>query len=79
MSVFQYSTTKQKEDLTPGDWFILLKKDFEFIEVEMDDDKIKNPPKQEYKKTMKEKIKKAFFAELKNMKQNHSKIKEIKK
>ena len=30
---------KQTEDSTPGDWYLLLKKDFEVIGVDMDEKK----------------------------------------
>ena len=38
---------KQTEDSTPGDWYLLLKKYFEFIGVDMNEEEIKNTPKDE--------------------------------
>ena len=69
---------KQKEDNTKGDWFDLLMKDFNFIGVEMDENHIKQKTKEEYKKEIKEQINEAAFNELLQLKQNHSKLKEVK-
>lgn len=40
---------KQKEDPLKGDWFSILKKDFEFIGIELNERDIANTPKSEYK------------------------------
>ena len=41
---------KQKVDSLKGDWYRTLQKDFEFISEEIDDEKIRITPKNEYKK-----------------------------
>ena len=68
---------KQKEEKTKGDWFDLLLKDFEFIGSKLEDDDIKKMPKEEYKKHINEKVRNAAFLEMLQMKQQHSKIKEV--
>ena len=52
---------KQKESHTKGDWFRMLMKDFEFIGVEMDEEAIKNTPKEVYYKDIKQKVKVGAF------------------
>ena len=68
---------KQKEIRTKGDWFELLKKDFEYIGVEMDEERIKNLTKQEYKQEINTKVKSAAFQELKNMQEKHKKLDQV--
>ena len=48
---------KQKEDPLKGDWYELLKKDFEFIGEEIDEKNIASIPKSEYKARIKKLVK----------------------
>ena len=41
---------KQKEETVKGDWLGLLKSDFVFIKMEMDENEIASTPKSLYKK-----------------------------
>ena len=52
---------KRKEKTTKGDWFEHLRRDFKFIEKEMDEEKIKQMDKETYKTYIKEKVTKAAF------------------
>ena len=52
---------KQKEIHTKGDWFRMMLKDFEFIGDEMNEEIIRNTPKEEYRKNINAKIKAAAF------------------
>ena len=65
---------KQKETKTKGDWLQLIEEDFEFIGEQMDEEKIKSTPKEEYRKFIKEKVEKAAFSQLMELK-NRSKTK----
>ena len=65
---------KQKETKTKGDWLQLIEEDFEFIGEQMDEEKIKSTPKEEYRKLIKEKVEKAAFSQLIELK-NRSKTK----
>ena len=44
---------KQKEEFVKGDWFQLLKEDFQFMNIVMNEEKIKNTSKDVYKKERK--------------------------
>ena len=68
---------KQKTDYTKGDWFQLLIKDFEFIEETMDEEQIKNMSKIQYKKKIKDMVKKAAFKYLTKQKEEHKKVKNL--
>ena len=68
---------KQKKNSTKGDWFQLLKEDFNFIEEDMDEEKIKTMSKQEYKQKIKVLVRKASFKVLNEEKQGHKKVKNI--
>ena len=50
---------KQKTEPTRGDWYQLLKKDFQFIEKNINEEEIKSLSKAEYKKVVKAAIEKA--------------------
>ena len=52
---------KQKEDSLKSDWYQTLKKEFEFIGEDMDDDRIRKIPKGIYKKFIQKKVEKASF------------------
>ena len=68
---------KQKKDPTKSDWFQLLTKDFQFIEETMDENKIISMSKVDYKKFVKQLVKKAAFKCLIEEKNGHTKIKNI--
>ena len=52
---------KQKELQTRGDWYQLIKKDFEFIELDINEEEIRATPKSEYKKKIKKLVQQAAF------------------
>ena len=60
---------KQKENSCKGDWILLIRQDFLFIDVDMDDDWIDATGKEEYDKYIKEKVKLAAFKEYCEFKQ----------
>ena len=68
---------KQKNEPTKEDWFQFLKKDFTFIEEDMNEEDIKSYSKEEYKKKVKILVKKAALKYLLNQKEGHKKIKDI--
>ena len=68
---------KQKTTPTKGDWFELLKEDFKFIEQEMDDEKIKSITKEQYKKQVKQWVRKAAFKFFIKEKEGHKKVQNI--
>ena len=49
----------QREETTKGDWYELIQNDFNIIEKEINEEQIKSFSKTEYKKYIKELIKKA--------------------
>ena len=69
---------KQKEDPLKGDWFNILKKDFEFIGIELNETDIINTPKSEYRIKIKKLVEKAAFDFMIKEKNGLSKIKNIK-
>ena len=69
---------KQKTGHLKGDWIELIKSDFDFMEIDMDEEEIKRTPKNIYKKKIKDLIKKAAFKELTEKKNSESKIKDLK-
>jgi hypothetical protein len=68
---------KQKEAPLKGDWFKLIQKDFEFMEIDLDEEEIKRTPRETYRKKINELIKIAAFKELTEMKNSKSKIKDV--
>ena len=68
----------QKLKTTKGDWIELIKRDFELIEEDFDEDFIKETTKYIFKKFVKTKITKAAFKYLESIKNGHSKIRDIK-
>ena len=52
---------KQKEKPCKGDWCEIIKKDFNFIGEELDEDFIKQTPKDIYSKYIKQKVQQAAF------------------
>ena len=65
---------KQKEQQTRGDWYQLIKKDFEFIETDIDEEEIRATPKSEYKKKIKQLVQKAAFKFYMNEKDKLTKL-----
>ena len=55
---------KQKEEHSKGDWIELLKNDFEFMGIDLNEQEIKGTPKSIYRKKIKDLIRKAAFKEL---------------
>ena len=68
----------QKLKTTKGDWIDLLKNDFKLIEEDFNEDKFKSMSKYKFKKFVKTKINKAALKYLEQLKNTHSKIKNIK-
>jgi hypothetical protein len=69
---------KQKEDPLKGDWYGLLKKDFEFIGEEIDDRKIASIPKSEYRVRIRRLVENAAFRFMISQKNGLPKIRDIK-
>ena len=69
---------KQKSEPLKGDWIELLKTDFQFMEIEFDEEEIRRTPKHVYRKKIKDLIRKAALKELNVMKSTSSKIKDLK-
>ena len=69
---------KQKEETTKGDWYQLLKEDFEFVEEELNEEEIVNNSKEEYAKKVKQMVKKAAFKLYKEKQESLKKIKDLK-
>ena len=68
---------KQKQDSFKGDWFQLIKQDFAFMGIDMNEDEMKKTPKEIYRKKIKTLVNKAAFQELLEEKKKLSKIKNI--
>ena len=68
---------KQKEDSVKGDWVRLVKKDYLFIEEEMNDENIKTMTKNQFKSWVKKRVEKAAFSSYIKEKNMLSKIKGI--
>ena len=76
-NVSEYSL-KQKENSYKGDWILLIRQDFLFIDVDMGDYWIATTGKEEYNKYIKEKVKLAAFKEYCELKQKcKTKLKEV--
>jgi hypothetical protein len=67
----------QKEECVKGDWFELLKQDFDFICVNMNEEKISSTPINQYKVEIKKLIQKAAFKYFTNIQATHQKIRDI--
>ena len=61
-----------------GDWIELVREDFKFMNIDMDDNQIRNYPKEVYRQKIKKLIRKAAFKEMIEKKNSLSKIKDIK-
>ena len=68
----------QKRDPLHGDFFQLVKDDFDDIGEEMSEARIKQTNREQFKKEIKEKTRAAAFEYLKNIQSQHSKVKDIK-
>ena len=68
---------KQKAEANKGDWYKLIKKDFEFIGEDLDEDSVKMKTKNEYKKWVISKVKKAAFDAYIEEKNTLSKIRSL--
>ena len=68
---------KQKEGTFKGDWLQLIKKDFKFLDVDMNEVEIQATPKEEYKKKIKNMINISAFKQFLKIKEKHSKLDEV--
>jgi hypothetical protein len=60
---------KQKQCANKGDWINIVQKDFEFIGEQIDEEEMRNTPRETHRKKIKEKVGKAAFRQLLDMKQ----------
>ena len=60
-----------------GDWVELLLKDFNDLDMSMNEDIIKNETKAQFKSRIKKQLEKHMLAELKHKQEGHSKIRGI--
>ena len=65
---------KQKKEPLKLDWYTLLEKDFTFLGISMDEEKISRTPKEVYKTEILKQIKKSAFTYFLNLKETHSKL-----
>ena len=65
---------KQKQDNVKGDWFRLLKRDFQFIGIQMNEDEICATTKTDYKRRIKALIQKAALEYFNGVKLSHRKL-----
>ena len=65
---------KQKEKSIKGDWLSLLKSDFQFLNIDINEEQITATPKSEYSKNIEKLITKAVFSYYLALKQTHSKL-----
>ena len=66
-----------KDDPIKGDWIHIVQKDMMDIDLNMSDDSISKLTKEDFKKIIKEKVRKSAFIELEKVKQDHIKVKHI--
>ena len=69
--------TAQKQDSLPGDFYQLIKEDFQLIGEEFSDQYIQHSSRNSFKDEIKEKTRNAAFLYLKNLQSGHSKIRDI--
>ena len=67
----------QKDSPTKGDFFYLIKKDFELIGEAVNEEQIASTSKETFKKNIKSKISLAALQYLKDKQKYHSKVKDI--
>ena len=60
-----------------GDWYSLVKNDFEYINETIDEESIKERSENQYKKQIKDKVRKQTFKVFNDQKEKHSKVKDI--
>ena len=68
---------KQKEDSIKGDWYELIKKDFLFLGIEINENDIKSTNKEAYKKKINQLLYKAAFNEYLKEKAEKSKLEHL--
>jgi hypothetical protein len=68
---------KQKVEKLKGDWFQLLQNDFQFIEMEMNEEDIRSMSKYQYKTKIKALVRKAAFKYFLKLKEKHTKLKNV--
>ena len=68
---------KQKEKSIKGDWISLLKSDFKFLNIDINEEIITATPKSEYSKNIKKLINNAVFSYYQTLQQTHSKLDEV--
>ena len=68
---------KQKEESVKGDWYKLILKDFEFMEIDLNEEEIISTPKEQYKKKIKQLVEKAAFKQFMAEKVQLSKLNEV--
>ena len=68
----------QRDDPVKGDWVNILKEDFKYISEEVNEEDAKSTSKFEYKKNIKNKIRQKVFEDLKQVKETHRKVRNIK-
>ena len=66
-----------KDDPVKGDWIHLVQSDMRDIDLNMSDDLITTIPREEFKKIVKDKVRKLVYKDLEQIKQKHIKVKHI--
>ena len=66
-----------KDDPRPDDWCEMVRKDFEQVDLSLDDQTISAMTELQYKKLVKEKIRQYAFKELSDLQQTYKKVKNI--
>ena len=66
-----------KDSSVKGDWYSLVKQDFEFINEIIDEERIKENSENQHKREIKEKVRKQTFKLFNEQKEKHSKVKDI--
>ena len=69
---------KQSEEPLKGDWTTLIKKDFEFIGIERNDQEISSTPREVYRKKIKKLVEASAFTYMMNIKEGLTKLSETK-
>ena len=67
----------QKKDPCKGDWCELVQSDMDMVEINMDDNTIRNMSKKVFKAYVKKCVKSAAFQNLRNLQSGHTKVKNI--
>ena len=70
-----YNTMKQNP--VKGDWYKLVTKDFTYINEEINEEVIEHQSEREYKKQIKEKVRKHALTKFNEVKDTHSKVKDL--